>query len=156
MLFLCLHFVYRKAIAVLYKQDCKSSMWKLLVPWNRLMRFSSMMDKRYVKKWYTVFHCKVCFYNNTVLTSLTVEAFGKISFARKRQTNFTTITSFPWSVLLSNVLVSTNWHVRNRSVIVKKSLTIVVNGLSCLNFRFKPTGYVTQRKWIAWWRKHFD
>ena len=57
----------------------------------------------------------------TVWTSISVEVSRKIAHTRKRQTNCAIMTSFSWSVLLSNTQLSINQRARNS---VKNILTL--------------------------------
>ena len=64
--------------------------------------------------------CRFVFYliTLTVLMSIVEEVSRKIARARRRKPNCVTITSFPWSVLLSNIALD-HTERENRLVIVK-------------------------------------
>ena len=51
----------------------------------------------------------------TVLTSISFEISWKVTHTRQRETNFATITSFPWSVHLSNKALHQSAHKKSLS-----------------------------------------
>ena len=64
-----------------------------------------------------------CFFTITltVLTSISVDVSLKFARRIKRKTNYVTITSFPWSVLLPNIAVE-QLAQEFRSAMVKKNI----------------------------------
>ena len=59
----------------------------------------------------------ICFFTITlrVLTSISFEISWKVTRTRQRETNFATITSFPWSVHLSNKALHQSAHKKSLS-----------------------------------------